>query len=173
MIRVQGLDFHVRDVGGNRPALVFLHYWGGTGRTWDLVIREVAGRHRCVAPDFRGWGESDKTADSSGMLFEAIQAPVFSQSIGANLLRDAFGRQLLHGDALVAFQPSAAHRLLGEDGNNAIAFQVRLARCLVTGRQFLADGIEVRVPLICIGAGIPRLLQKLLGRERLEIVQSC
>jgi hypothetical protein len=20
------------------PALVFLHYWGGTGRTWDLVI---------------------------------------------------------------------------------------------------------------------------------------
>ena len=45
MIRVQGLDFHVCDVRGNRPALVFLHYWGGTGRTWDLVIRrELASR---------------------------------------------------------------------------------------------------------------------------------
>jgi pimeloyl-ACP methyl ester carboxylesterase len=56
MVRVQGLDFHVRDVGDKQPALVFLHYWGGTGRTWNLVIRELAGRHRCVAPDLRGWG---------------------------------------------------------------------------------------------------------------------
>jgi pimeloyl-ACP methyl ester carboxylesterase len=71
MVRAQGLDFHVRDVGGNRPALVFLHYWGGTGRTWDLVIREVAGRHRCVAPDLCGWGESDKKADSHDLHTQA------------------------------------------------------------------------------------------------------
>ena len=60
MVRVQELDFQVRDVGDQQPALVFLHYWGGTGRTWGLVIRELADRHRCVAPDLRGWGGSDK-----------------------------------------------------------------------------------------------------------------
>ncbi len=62
MVRVQELDFQVRDVGDQQPALVFLHYWGGTGRTWGLVIRELADRHRCVAPDLRGWGGSDKKA---------------------------------------------------------------------------------------------------------------
>jgi hypothetical protein len=33
MVRVQGLNFQVRDVGDKQPALVFLHYWGGTGGT--------------------------------------------------------------------------------------------------------------------------------------------
>jgi pimeloyl-ACP methyl ester carboxylesterase len=82
MIHVQGLDFHVRDVGGNRPALVFLHYWGGTGRTWDLVIREVAGRHRCVAPDLRGWGESDKKADSHDLHTQADDVAAIIASLG-------------------------------------------------------------------------------------------
>jgi pimeloyl-ACP methyl ester carboxylesterase len=82
MIRVQGLDFHVRDVGGNRPALVFLHYWGGTGRTWDLVIQEVAGRHRCVAPDLRGWGKSDKKADSHDLHTQAEDVAAIIASLG-------------------------------------------------------------------------------------------
>jgi pimeloyl-ACP methyl ester carboxylesterase len=71
MIRVQGLDFHIRDVGDKQPALVFLHYWGGTGRTWDLVIRELSGCHRCVAPDLRGWGGSDKKADGYDLHTQA------------------------------------------------------------------------------------------------------
>jgi pimeloyl-ACP methyl ester carboxylesterase len=66
MVRVQGLDFQVRDGGDQQPALVFLHYWGGTGRTWDLVIRELSGRHRCVAPDLRGYGRRDGEAGLSG-----------------------------------------------------------------------------------------------------------
>jgi pimeloyl-ACP methyl ester carboxylesterase len=82
MMRVQGLDFHVRDVGGNRPALVFLHYWGGTGRTWDLVIREVAGRHRCVGPDLRGWGGSDKKADSHDLHTQADDVAAIIASLG-------------------------------------------------------------------------------------------
>jgi pimeloyl-ACP methyl ester carboxylesterase len=82
MIRVQGLDFHLRDVEGNRPALVFIHYWGGTGRTWDLVIREMAGRHRCVAPDLRGWGKSDKNADSHDLHTQADDVAAIIASLG-------------------------------------------------------------------------------------------
>jgi hypothetical protein len=37
-VHVNGPDLQLRDVGTKLPALVFLHYWGGTGRTWDLVI---------------------------------------------------------------------------------------------------------------------------------------
>jgi len=65
MIRVQGWTFQVRDVGDQHPALVFLHYWGGTGRTWGLVIRELADRHRCVAPIFAaGAGRTRKRVTS-------------------------------------------------------------------------------------------------------------
>ena len=82
MVRVQGLNFQVRDVGDKQPALVFLHYWGGTGRTWDLVIRELAERHRCIAPDFRGWGGSDKTADGYDLRTQADDVAAIIASLG-------------------------------------------------------------------------------------------
>ena len=61
-LRVNELDFNIREIGSKEPALVFLHYWGGTGRTWDRVAGRLSERHRCVAPDLRGWGGPDKSA---------------------------------------------------------------------------------------------------------------
>ncbi|MFI8231142.1 alpha/beta fold hydrolase [Streptomyces sp. NPDC085900] len=42
---------------GNGPTLVFLHYWGGSARTWDLVVDRLPGRD-VLTVDFRGWGRS-------------------------------------------------------------------------------------------------------------------
>ncbi|MFF1444948.1 alpha/beta fold hydrolase [Streptomyces sp. NPDC058295] len=42
---------------GAGPTLVFLHYWGGSGRTWDLVVDRLAGRD-VLTVDFRGWSRS-------------------------------------------------------------------------------------------------------------------
>jgi pimeloyl-ACP methyl ester carboxylesterase len=47
--------------GTAEPALVFLHYWGGTSRTWRQVTAELEGQFKTVAYDARGWGKSDKT----------------------------------------------------------------------------------------------------------------
>lgn len=46
--------------GVGRPALVFLHHFGGSGRTWTPVLDTLAndGR-RLLAPDLRGFGGSD------------------------------------------------------------------------------------------------------------------
>jgi pimeloyl-ACP methyl ester carboxylesterase len=87
-VRAQGLDFQVRDVGGKQPTLVFLHYWGGTGRTWDLVVRELAGRHRCIAPDLRGWGRSAKNADSHDLhsLADDVAAIIASLELSEYVL---------------------------------------------------------------------------------------
>lgn len=60
-ISANGIQLHVRDQGEGQPAIVFLHYWGGSSRTWDAVIAALPG-HRCVAPDLRGWGDSDAPA---------------------------------------------------------------------------------------------------------------
>ncbi|MHC5257833.1 alpha/beta fold hydrolase [Streptomyces sp. UC4497] len=42
---------------GAGPTLVFLHYWGGSARTWDLVVDRLAGRD-VLTLDFRGWSRS-------------------------------------------------------------------------------------------------------------------
>jgi len=42
---------------GSGPTLVFLHYWGGSSRTWDLVLDRITGRDTIVV-DSRGWGRS-------------------------------------------------------------------------------------------------------------------
>src|SRR6266566_9202995 len=82
MVRVQELDFQVRDGGDQQPALVFLHYWGGTGRTWGLVIRELADRHRCVAPDLRGWGCRHHNGDIENSLGPTIAASQEGRAMG-------------------------------------------------------------------------------------------
>ncbi|MBT2411986.1 alpha/beta hydrolase [Streptomyces sp. ISL-12] len=46
---------------GTGPTLVFLHYWGGSARTWDLVVDRLAGRDT-VTVDFRGWSRSRNLA---------------------------------------------------------------------------------------------------------------
>ncbi|ROR35877.1 alpha/beta fold hydrolase [Kitasatospora cineracea] len=42
---------------GTGPTLVFLHYWGGSARTWDPVVDRLPGRDT-LAVDFRGWSRS-------------------------------------------------------------------------------------------------------------------
>ncbi|SFQ77446.1 alpha/beta fold hydrolase [Amycolatopsis rubida] len=42
---------------GDLPALVFLHYWGGSARTWQPVLDRLPG-HAAVTIDLRGWGRS-------------------------------------------------------------------------------------------------------------------
>jgi len=58
-ILVNGVNINVDVRGQTEPALVFLHYWGGSSRTWNEVIGHL-GNRRTVAIDFRGWGNSDK-----------------------------------------------------------------------------------------------------------------
>jgi len=42
---------------GTGPTLVFLHYWGGSARTWDLVVDRLVDRD-VLTVDFRGWSRS-------------------------------------------------------------------------------------------------------------------
>lgn len=68
-IKANGLTFNVLECGArgsiaNRPVLVFLHYFGGSSRTWTEVISRLSADYHCLAPDLRGFGESD--APTSG-----------------------------------------------------------------------------------------------------------
>ncbi|WP_261564417.1 alpha/beta fold hydrolase [Frankia gtarii] len=53
------LVVHRRRAAG--PALLFLHYWGGSARTWDRVIGQL-GALDTAAYDQRGWGTASSLA---------------------------------------------------------------------------------------------------------------
>jgi pimeloyl-ACP methyl ester carboxylesterase len=40
------------------PTLIFLHYWGGSSRTFSTVIAHLFSKFHCIAIDLRGWGSS-------------------------------------------------------------------------------------------------------------------
>ncbi|MGB7756977.1 MAG: alpha/beta fold hydrolase [Salinisphaera sp.] len=62
-ITANGLTLHADDSGSGPLALVFLHYWGGTARTWHPVMAALPANLRKVALDARGWGQSDRPDD--------------------------------------------------------------------------------------------------------------
>lgn len=82
-----GLSFHVSDTGTGPETLVFLHYFGGSARTWHPVIDRLCSDFRCLAIDLRGWGDSESTptgyavADMAGDIqgiLNALNLPRFA-----------------------------------------------------------------------------------------------
>nr|WP_308213158.1 alpha/beta hydrolase [Mycolicibacterium aichiense] len=44
---------------GQGPTLLFLHYWGGSARTWEPVLAHLDPRTPVASYDHRGWGRSN------------------------------------------------------------------------------------------------------------------
>ncbi|MCM5680819.1 alpha/beta fold hydrolase [Schlegelella sp. S2-27] len=74
------------------PVLVFLHGFPEAAFVWDEVMRSLADRYRCVAPDLRGYGQSSTPPE-----VEAYRAKYLVQDIAA--LIDTLGAPIA---ALVA-----------------------------------------------------------------------
>lgn len=75
---------HVRH--GDGPTMIFLHYWGGSHRTWTPVINLLSPHHGVVAYDQRGWGSSnrvpgpftlDQLADDAQRVIESCSLSSF------------------------------------------------------------------------------------------------
>jgi pimeloyl-ACP methyl ester carboxylesterase len=73
-IVVNDIALQVEQRGAGSPALVFLHYWGGSSRTWRHVIDALAPEFRTVAIDQRGWGKSQAPAEGYALADMADDA---------------------------------------------------------------------------------------------------
>ena len=79
-ITANGITIHAEESGAGDFALVFLHYWGGTARTWKSVIAGLPADLRAIALDARGWGKSDRPDDGYDI---ATMADDVAAAIGA------------------------------------------------------------------------------------------
>ncbi len=82
MLSANGLNLHVMQKGSGQLAIVFLHYWGGSSRTWSLVIDRLSDDHRCVAVDLRGWGQSDHAASDFSLAVQAADVEAVIAELG-------------------------------------------------------------------------------------------
>ncbi|MCY7349847.1 MAG: alpha/beta hydrolase [Cytophagaceae bacterium] len=56
---INGIHLHVFEQGNGPLTLVFLHYFGGSALEWQSIMNRLSDRHRCVAVDLRGHGDSE------------------------------------------------------------------------------------------------------------------
>ncbi|UUZ84274.1 alpha/beta hydrolase [Paenibacillus sp. P26] len=80
--RVNGVELYAEEKGQGDTALVFLHFYGGSTRTWDKVIDVLKENYRCIAYDHRGWGNSGKSAASYTIKDLADDAQALIQELG-------------------------------------------------------------------------------------------
>lgn len=64
-VRANGAMFHVARAGHGKP-LLLLHGWPEFWLTWEPVMTRLAGRYSLIAPDLRGFGDSDKPGGPYG-----------------------------------------------------------------------------------------------------------
>lgn len=70
--------------------VVFLHFWGGSARTWSFVTPHISARYETVALDFRGWGDStgpdEADAYSTTALAEDVEKAIKRLHLGKFVL---------------------------------------------------------------------------------------
>ena len=64
-LTVNGVGIHVSH-GGSGPPVLLLHGYPQTHAEWHKVVPLLAERHTVVAPDLRGYGDSDKPPAAAG-----------------------------------------------------------------------------------------------------------
>ena len=65
------VDWNVYAQGTGNLTLVFLHYFGGSGRAWLNVMACLGDSYRCIAPDLRGFGESSEVGEDYTIAYAA------------------------------------------------------------------------------------------------------
>jgi pimeloyl-ACP methyl ester carboxylesterase len=80
-IEANGSRFHVARAGSG-PPLLLLHGWPEFWLTWEPVMRRLADRFELIAPDLRGFGDSDKPDGPWGAAEHAADLLALLDALG-------------------------------------------------------------------------------------------
>ena len=109
-IHLNGAAFHVVRAGEGRP-LLLLHGWPEYWLTWDSVMARLQDRFQLIAPDLRGFGDSDKPPGPFGPDGHAADMLALIDALG--LERVGVVGHDVGGAAMQALARSAPDRLTG------------------------------------------------------------
>jgi pimeloyl-ACP methyl ester carboxylesterase len=84
-VRARGIEFHYAEAGSGDDVVLCLHGWPQHWYEWRHLMPALAGRHRVIALDLRGFGWSDAPAD--GYEKESLADDVLAVLDGLGLER--------------------------------------------------------------------------------------
>lgn len=109
-----GVELDVVDMGPrDAPALIFLHGFPESHRTWRYQLPHLSDRFRCIAPDQRGYCGSSKPQDAASYSTDKLIADIFALADALDVERFTivghdWGGAIAWGVAL-AGQPGGLH----------------------------------------------------------------
>jgi len=167
IIESNGTRIHVTQSGSGELTLVFLHYYGGSSRTWRAVASELSDRYRIVATDHRGWGDSEAPDDGYRIADLAADAQGVIEALGLQ-------RYILVGHSMggKVAQLMASHRPTGLEGLVLVApsppSPARLSdeqRAMLTGAYHTRESVEFVIDHVLTA-------QRLDADQREQIVED-
>ncbi|WP_371525929.1 alpha/beta fold hydrolase [Streptomyces sp. NBC_01283] len=96
-------------VGGSGPPLVLLHGFPQTHLMWRHVAADLAADHTVICPDLRGYGASDKPAETDGSTYSKRTMAADVVAVARALGHDRFALAGHDRGALVAFRAGLDH----------------------------------------------------------------
>jgi len=109
-LEANGAAFHVARTGTGQP-LLLLHGWPEFWLTWEPVMTRLAGRYTLIAPDLRGFGDSDKPNGPYGPDQHAVDMLALMDALGVK--RFGVVGHDVGGAAMQPLARSAPERLTG------------------------------------------------------------
>jgi 3-oxoadipate enol-lactonase len=106
-IRIDGIQIVYTDVGDG-PAVVLVHGYPFNRTLWNEQVAALSDRYRVIAPDMRGFGESDA---SSAATMNRMAADVASLMDGLGIASAVVGGLSMGGYVTLAFQRHHADRV--------------------------------------------------------------
>lgn len=103
-----GVSLHTA-VGGSGPPVVLLHGFPQTHLMWRHVAADLAVDHTVICPDLRGYGASDKPAETDGSVYAKRTMAADIVALGRALGHERFALAGHDRGALVAFRAGLDH----------------------------------------------------------------
>ncbi|WP_188142324.1 alpha/beta fold hydrolase [Streptomyces cyaneochromogenes] len=103
-----GVRLHTA-VGGSGTPVVLLHGFPQTHLMWRHVAADLAADHTLICPDLRGYGASDKPAESDGTVYAKRTMAADIVALARELGHERFALAGHDRGALVAFRAALDH----------------------------------------------------------------
>lgn len=103
-----GVSLHTA-VGGSGPPVVLLHGFPQTHLMWRHVAADLAVDHTVICPDLRGYGASDKPAETDGSVYAKRTMAADIVALARELGHRSFALAGHDRGALVAFRAGLDH----------------------------------------------------------------
>ena len=166
-VQVNGANLNVFDQGTGRPIL-FVHGFPLDHRMWQAQLDSLSGEYRVIAPDLRGFGQSDVT---EGTVTMEQMADDLAALLDALDIRNSIALCGLSMGGYVAFQfvrkyADRLHSLIlcdtRAENDNAVA---------VAARRKMIQGVLTKGSEIVAQAMMPRLFLSSLPARRVAVMQ--